>query len=160
MYLTYWQENINSMIGVDPDIIAKLHLFYRSSVVGRRNLGETLATRLKLLNDFKYSAEFKNRNVEILQAYLKAMGVKIVFENENMYIEIYTDQLEEYSSEGRIYICTKREFEAVQREAEVRREFREDKCLVGTHAEVEAIIQARISDLNKRDTHYVIDINL
>ena len=73
------QENINSLIGVDAENIAKLHMFYRSSVIGRKDLGKQLATTIKTIKDFKYNDEFKNRNVEILQAYLKAMGLRIEF---------------------------------------------------------------------------------
>lgn len=154
------QENINSVIGVDPSVVAQLHLFYRSSVIGRRDLGSNLATSIKELKDFKYSPEFKNRNVEILQAYLKAMGLKIVFSEDNYVIDIYTDDLEEYDYDDKIFICTKAEFEDIKRVLDVKKELAEEDCFVGTNEEYEAEVQRRVQDRILRENNYVIDINL
>jgi hypothetical protein len=154
------QENINSVIGVPPEIIAQLHLFYRSSVIGRRYLGEKLATSIKPIKDFKYSPEFKNRNVEILQAYLKAMGLKIIFTDNYYYIDIYTDELREYDYGDKMFICTQSEFEHLKIEMDVRKEYEETKCFVGTRDEYEKVISDRVREIELRESKYVIDIDL
>jgi hypothetical protein len=152
------QENINSTIGVSSDKIAQLHLFHRSSIVGRRYLAEKLATSIKTINDFPDSPDFKNRNVEILQAYLKTMGVKIEFSDENYVIDINTGDLEEFDYDGKIYLCTKIEFEKIKQKIEIEKEFENNGCFVGTVDEYKQAIEDKIKEFEMRETMMYIDI--
>jgi hypothetical protein len=154
------QENVNSAIGVPTDIIAQLHLFYRSSVIGRRDLGEKLATSIKEIPDFSYSPEFTNRNVEILQAYLKAMGVKIVFSDENMNINIYTDELKDYDVGEKMYICTQEEVEELMREQNIRDEYNNNKVFIGTRKDFESQIKKEVDWSKRTQGKLVIDIEM
>lgn len=154
------QENINSAIGVPPEVIAELHLFYRSSVIGRRSVGEKLATNVDELKDFKYAPEFSNRNVEILQAYLKAMGLKLEFGDDQMVIDIYTEEIGEYHIGDQMYITTKEEAENIELEHGVRKKYEEDVVFVGTVDEFENRVKEDIEDVKLRKNSYVIDINL
>ena len=79
-------ENNNSSIAVDPSVIANLHLYYRSSPVGRRKLGDKLSKNMKVLKKVKKSNLVTNRNAEILNAYLMALGVQIAFPEDKFVI--------------------------------------------------------------------------
>ena len=154
------QENINSAIGVPTNIIAQLHLFYRSSVIGRRDLGEQLATNIKPIKDFKYSDEFTNRNVEILQAYFKAMGIRLVFSDERMNVDLYTDEIRDYMIDGTMYVCTKEKYEEYLREHNIREEYKNEKLFIGTPEEFEDQVKKDIEWSKRIEGKMVIDLDL
>ena len=152
------QENINSLIGVPPEIVAKMHVFYRSSVIGRRDIGKQLATTIKTLKDFKTSNRFTNRNVEILQAYLKSMGVKIEFLDDMYNIPIYSDHLESFETDTCYLISTRKEYEDIALKEKILKKYRDDVCFVGTDEEFEKLVDTEFEDAKMRRDMYVIDI--
>ena len=152
------QENINSIIGVEPELIAKLHLFYRSSVIGRRSIGNKLATTIKTLKDFKYEPEFKNRNVEILQAYFKAMGVRIEFDEKMYEIPIELGDMMSFEDEFGYFIGTQTEYDDYEIEQRIRKEYSEDVCFVGTSDEFESTINKEVETTKLKRDYYYIDI--
>lgn len=152
------QENINSLIGVAPEEVAKLHMFYRSSVIGRRDIGKQLATTVKTLKDFKSSNNFTNRNVEILQAYLKAMGLKLEFIDDMYDIPIYSDDLESFETDTMYLISTRKEYEDIVLKEKIKKKYKEDVCFVGTNEEFEQLIETEFEDAKLRRDCYVIDI--
>ena len=154
------QENVNSAIGVPTEIISQLHLFYRSSIIGRRHLGEQLATTIKELEDFEYSPEFSNRNVEILQAYLKAMGLRIVFSDEKYMIDVYLDRVEDFENDGKLYICTREEFERIKCELDIRRKYAEEEAFIGTPEEFEEHIRKEVETEMLKKRKYVIEVKI
>ena len=81
------------MICSEAREIAKLHMFYRNSVKGRKDLGKALMTNMDTIEDFELDNDIKNRNVEILQAYFKAMGLKLEFGKDALEIEINNGQI-------------------------------------------------------------------
>jgi DNA-directed RNA polymerase beta subunit len=153
------QENINGAIGVDTEIIAKLHLFYRSSVIGRRDMGEALMTNLKELNTFNYSQEFTNRNIEILNAYLLYMGLKIVFSDDKFVVKINTDVVKTHMHDERMFLCTESEFEDMKIELDIRKKYTDEKILVGNVDDVEAIIVKEIEMARRKEKNFVVEIN-
>lgn len=75
-------ENNNMNIGVDSEIINTLHMYYRSSVHGRQLLAQILGTKIEDVDAEDLQDDIiSNRNVEILNAYNKILGVKMVFED-------------------------------------------------------------------------------
>lgn len=153
------QENINSIIGVDPVDIAQLHLFHRSSVIGRRELGKELVSTIKPLKDFKISPDFKNRNVEILQAYLKSMGLKLEFLGETYDIPIKSDRLESYTTDEGLFIGTVGEYDDYMLMQQIKKKYQDDICLVGTNEEIESILNKEFEDARDRRDCYTIDID-
>ena len=150
------QENVNSVIGVPPEIIAKLHLFYRSSVIGRRDLGKKLATRIKMLDDFKYMPDFKNRNVEILQAYFKAMGVRIKFFGDEYRIPIELGDIKSFIKDDKMFIGTDSEFDDYRLLSKVKKKYEDDVCFIGTKDEYEDMIDKEYEKSKlKRDKYYI-----
>lgn len=150
------QENVNSSIGVPPEIIARLHLFYRCSVMGRMDLGKRLATTMKGLKHFKFEPDFKNRNVEILQAYLKAMGLKIEFFGEGDLIQIDVGDIQTFEHDGTMFIGTESEFEDLLLREKIVRKYSDDYCFVGTNDEYKAMMDKEYrTAILKRDTLYI-----
>ena len=97
-------ENLNLMICTPAEEIVKIHMFYRNSINGRKNLGKALMTEMDTLEDFEIDDSIKNRNVEILQAYFKAMGLKLEFGKETLNIEINGGQMYDEVVDGTLVI--------------------------------------------------------
>lgn len=152
------QENVNTMIGVNPEVTAKLHMYYRSSVIGRRTLGKDLVTNMKKLDDFSENDNISNRNVEILQAYLKAMGYKIEFFGDEYHIKINTGYLDSHETEEGLMICTDREYEDYELLQKVKKKYEEKVCMVTTPEEYDKIIQDEFEKEKDKRDYYVIDI--
>lgn len=76
------------MISIDPELSARLHMYYRSSPVARRQLG------LEIINNYGegkpiepvMTDKMTNRNVEVLTAYLKIMGLELVFDEDVLHL--------------------------------------------------------------------------
>ncbi|MDD3172107.1 MAG: hypothetical protein PHF63_00305 [Herbinix sp.] len=86
------QESTNMMITNDVDTVKKLHCLYRFSTKGRRTICKKLL-KGKPIKDIKIDDSFKNRNVEILNAYLKVMGLKLVFDDDFITVDIEDTKL-------------------------------------------------------------------
>ena len=82
------QETLNNDISINPWLSAKLHMYYRSSPVARRALA------LEIYNNYGSgkpiepvaSDKMTNRNVEVLSAYLRIMGLELVFDEDKLYL--------------------------------------------------------------------------
>ena len=82
------QETLNNMISIDPELSARLHMYYRSSPVARRQLG------MEIVNNYGsglpiepvMTDKMTNRNVEILTAYLKIMGLELEFHEDRLFL--------------------------------------------------------------------------
>lgn len=81
-------ENNNLSIGIPSALIAKMHLFYRSSPVARQELGKMLSSNVEGLSTMEVTDLMTNRNVEILNAYFKFLGVKLSFKDRNMHFTV------------------------------------------------------------------------
>ena len=139
------QESNNSVIGVSPENVAKLHLFYRSSPAGRQNLGMDLVSNIKPLKDFKYTHNVKNRNVEILAAYLKSMGLRIVFPDDYLEIDPDVGAVETHEDkDGSLVIATRKEFKDYKLKNSVIDDFKYKKAFIGTPEEYDYSIEEEI----------------
>ena len=85
-------ENNNISIGMGTDMVAKMHMLYRSSVIGRQVLGRELATNL-LIDDVKLDKKVTNRNVEILNAFLKTLGLRLRFVDTQINVKPMTSEI-------------------------------------------------------------------
>lgn len=126
------QENFNCLIGVNPEIMAELHNYYRSSIIARRELGEKLLTSVGEIEDLSPDEPIKNRNVEILLAYLKVIGLTIDFGEEHLLdISAYTDDINTYMRKGELFIGNREDYEDFDLRKEVEEDFRTKVCYVG-----------------------------
>lgn len=66
-------------IGIPYKLVAKLNMQHSSSVMGRKELNDALYTQ-NIFGDIDVNIDgFKNRNAEILEAFMKTIGLKIEF---------------------------------------------------------------------------------
>lgn len=73
-------ETNNMNIGIESDMINMLHMYYRSSIHGRRLLSTLLATKVKNIKAADLTEDMlSNRNVEILNAWNKILGMRMQF---------------------------------------------------------------------------------
>lgn len=151
------QENINSAIGVDMEELANLHMMYRSSVIGRRALGEKLITGIKELDDFPSSPNFTNRNVEILNAYFLFMGISLRFSTDMLTIGVTVDTIRDFEDDGKIYICSEDEFNEIKLENDVRRKLSEDNIFIGTTEEFDDRVKEEIRQIKLKENSIEVD---
>lgn len=154
------QENINALIGVNSKTMADLHLFYRSSVFGRKYLGTELATNVEELEKFESSSTFTNRNVEILNAYLKSMGLRMSFSDQYLNIDVKTKEISDHTINGDIYICDDYEFEDYKRERSIRDIFENEECFIGSNEEYESMISQYSNVIKDIDDGIHINIDM
>ena len=145
-------DDCNNMnIGVDSYDIAKMHLFYRNSVIGRREWTKLLTDDPLDFEDLKVEAKYTNRNVEILNAYLMCCGKGIVFPGDKVYINEKSDTIETFAYDNAFYLMTKEQM----REAILDKYFRpmfDEKILVGPKEWREEMYQKyKTHQLKKRD---------
>ena len=102
------QENTNSNISVNPKYTAKLHLAQRSSPVLRRILGSTIIDNYGegLPIEPELTANMTNRNVEILQAYFKFLGVQLNYDNDDIDISQPDDKKTTHMYKGERYFTS------------------------------------------------------
>lgn len=117
-------------------------------------------TSLSNLKDFNYSPEFRNRNVEILQAYLKTLGLRIIFDDEIYNIKVYSDIIDSFKNENGLYICTEAEYEDTVRELKLRKKYEDECCFVGSVDGFEKFVQEQLKEKEFRRKNYVIDIKI
>lgn len=106
-------ENNNLSIGVSSKTLAKFHLFYRSSPVGRREMSKLLTCDPLNFKGFKIKKEFTNRNVEILLAYLKSMGYAINYGERSKRVRINSDMKKSMKYKGTYYVGTEKDFKHI-----------------------------------------------
>jgi hypothetical protein len=147
-------ENINSCIATSSDLIAKLHLHYRSSVHGRKELSKAIATSLKKLSKLKNRPEFKNRNIEILQAYLKCLGYKLVFESEEHQILFSDGDVKTAeASDGKLFLGSEKEFDNYERTLQLKKKY---PIFQGSRKQYENYIQKKIVEQKELEKKLVI----
>lgn len=142
-------ENLNLLIGTDSEELAKLHMFYRSSVVGRKQLGKQLMSSVEPIEDFELTPDIKNRNVEILEAYFKTMGLKLAYGVEKLNIPIYTDRISDKFYGGKYVIGDDVDHYHAALEYEAKMNV-DENLFVGTPEEYENAIKAEKDNLEAR----------
>lgn len=151
-------DDCNNMnIGVNSYDIAKMHLIYRNSVIGRRETKKLLTGNPLGLEDFELKAEYTNRNVEILNAYLMCRGQGIVFPGDTVYVGAESDLIENFLYENSMYLCSKEKMREIILDKYFRPKFNE-KIVVGSQEFIEETYQRyKQHELNKRrkDISYV-----
>ena len=151
-------DDCNNMnIGVASEEIAKMHLMYRNSVIGRREWKKLLVDNPLDFDDFEMVPEFTNRNVEILNAYLMCKGQGIVFPGDTVYISADSDEVENFLYKNEIYLCKPETMREILINDYFRPKF-EEKLIVGDDEFIEQCWEEyKEHQLNKRrkDIAYV-----
>lgn len=145
-------DDCNNMnIGVSSYDIAKMHMYYRNSVIGRREDSKLLTENPLDFEDFEMKAEHTNRNVEILDAYLMCCGKGIVFPGDNIYIDPESDQMESFLFEKDIYVTDVKHMREILLDKYFRPKFNE-KVIIGDDQFIEEQYQKyKDHQMNKRN---------
>lgn len=106
-------ENNNLSIGVQPYILSKLHLFYRTSPFARKQVGKLFTKDVLDYEEFKIKKGYKNRNAEILNAELKSIGAHIDFGFDGMRLNVDTGETNLYNYQGSSWLRTKEEMRSI-----------------------------------------------
>lgn len=77
--INFGNMELSDMLHLNVDNVITALMIYSASPIGRR-LTEEMLTGDPFNVDIKLNADAKNRNVEILNSYLKTMGLRLVFE--------------------------------------------------------------------------------
>ena len=121
-------------------MLCKLHLFYRTSPFARRQVGNLYTKDVLDFKAFKIKPGFRNRNVEILNAKMKALGAKIDFGFDGIRAKVFDNSVHSYEYKGRIHICTEQEMREFLIEELMRANFNKTKHH-GTKKQIEAEYQ-------------------
>lgn len=99
------QEMQNELITMKPETIAKEFLFQRNSPIARNILGMKLYDNYDGVYDIKVEPIMTNRNVEILYALLRQMGLRLRIEYD---VLDFTDTpgIKTHIFNGKKYICS------------------------------------------------------
>lgn len=104
------QEVINTTITMPLEDVSDMTRVYRNSLTARRKFGEELVVNLDEMDDFDINKEKDiNTNVVILNAYFKAMGIRLSFSDNYYEIHAYdNEQITDYEDieTGEIVIDT------------------------------------------------------
>ena len=102
-------KTITWVSGVRPFILSKLHLFYRTSPLARKQVGKLFTEDVLNYKKFKIKDGYKNRNVEILNAELKSIGAVIDFGFDGLTLDVDDEHLNTYTYKDEIHFRTKQE---------------------------------------------------
>lgn len=142
-------ENNNLSIGVDSYILAKFHLFYRSSPAARREIGKLYTKDALNFKKFKTKKRFKNRNVEILSAYFKSSGRKLDYGFDGLRVQAFEAKPQEFTYKGKKYIMTPEQMREVLLDEKLRREFNR-VIHVGSTEQIESAYKEFVAEEKER----------
>lgn len=143
-----FDELLNLLIGMNPIDIAKMTLSYRGSIEGMRSLAVDLLKN-GMPEELRGDEEVINRNVEVLDSYMKTMGYvlepsqevqELVFEN------IDDDEIKVWDFDNQKVECTTSEYIEMCVEKELN-EFINDDIFIGTREEWEEIKEYRRGEI-------------
>lgn len=152
------QENLNLTIGVDTETIADLHRDYRSSPIARRALASKLTNPYEL-DDFINDNTHNNINSEILNAYLKTLGVRLEFSDSYYDVPMYGTGLDSHEIDGELYICDDLEYEKIKARKKVEEYYATEECVIDSIENYDKFIDERTDDyLFEKDGGLVVEL--
>lgn len=130
------QESNNYNVSIDPKIFAAESMMYRSSPVARRALGKAQERApLGIVEDFEFTENMTNINVETLNCKLLSMGMELVFEEDVIDLSP-GDGIKEHTYKNTKYFCTTNEMRKILAVDMVNDELNNGTiCVLGTDVE-------------------------
>lgn len=152
------QENLNLTIGVDTDTIADLHRYYRSSPIARRDTASKLTNPYEI-EDFEHSIHYNNINSEILNAYLKTLGVRLEFSDTYYDIPMYSTVMDSHEIDGELVICDDLDYEKIIAKKKVEEHYATNECIIDSVENYDKFIDERVDDyLFEKDGGLVVEL--
>ena len=153
-------ETNNLLIGVKPEVLADLHKYYRSSVQGRQELGTRLLSTIGELESLRTDNVMPNTNVQILNAYLKVLGIRINFsETEKEYVRFEDGKIIEWEFEdGQKFLGTRTEYENFIDRERAKKFIEEDRIHLTSGESYEKRLEYEISRFKHMREGTIIEI--
>ena len=105
---------------MEPEDIQLFNLFYRASSGARRDLAKNL---IEGKDEFVMPKTYTSRVNEIFAVYLKSLGIKIEFVDDEDEIREYDDDhINVYTLDDEEYMCTEYQFMLLKRKKEIEKE--------------------------------------
>lgn len=152
------QENTNAIIGVPSEIVARLHKFHRSSVEARQELGTRLSTTNGLIDELVDDKSYRNRNVDIMSAYLKTLGLKLSFETPEDDVIVDDGTLVSADYDGETLLGTQMEIREMVKRHNIKKEYDKNNVFVGSSEEYQARLNHRFEMKEVGDI--IVDVNI
>lgn len=131
-------ESLNFMIGMYPEELALFHALYRTCIKGRKDL---LFSQLSADGKIKLPKKYKSVVAEIFTVIFKSLGLELVFEDsDDILTETDSRFLEEHELNGKIYLCSNKDFYMIEYEDKVRKKFLEQNVMIET-AELNKLVE-------------------
>lgn len=130
-------EILNLLIATDPRELAKQNMSYRNSIEATRDLPIQLLKH-GMVDKLRTDEDVVNRNVEVLNAYLKTMGYKLqpYEEMTELIYDDFDDNIKIHEYKGMKIECTDKEYINMVIDDEVN-EILQDEIFIGTVDEYE-----------------------
>jgi hypothetical protein len=152
-------ETPNFMIITRPEDFALITALYRSSIDGRRFMYEAIISED---GEYNIPDKFTSRSAEILQVYLKSLGVKIEsIHDEDEYIDDEIDDKEiiAYTVKNRVIFCTNNEMYHVKKLSKMyKRYIKDNPNMINDFDEVWDYVMENLPFKKKHLTDDIINI--
>jgi hypothetical protein len=147
------------MIITKPEDFALITALYRSSIDGRRFMYEAIISED---GDYKIPDNFTSRSAEILQVYLKSLGVRIqTVNNEDDFIgqDEHNHEIVAYPIKNRVIFCTPNEMYYVKKLSKMyKRYIKDNPNMINDFDEVWGYIMENLPFKKKHLTDDIINI--
>ena len=145
-------ETYEFKVAMPSHDIAEFFALYRSSVKGRRDLAASL---LEEPGKFQFDESYDSRVNEIFGVFLKSLGVRINFIDDDLTLEEHDDcEISEYHIDKDVYLCTEWEFVKIVHRLEIEKEIL-DQCGFMDADELNAEVERRMNKWLSLDTSEV-----
>lgn len=137
-------ETYEFKVAMPSHDIAEFFTMYRSSVKGRRDLAASL---LEEPGKVKLDKSYSSRVNEIFDVFLKSLGIRINFMDDNMTIDEYDDNIvSEHHIDKETYICTDWEFWKIKTRHDIEKEILNARSIIDND-ELQAEVERRMNQL-------------
>ena len=126
-------ETLNFSIGVIPEDIALFHAMYRTSIKGRKDLGEIIFEGPDSDKIYKIDSSYTSRVAEVFSVILKSLSIEIEYvdDDDTLYIS-HDDDFNVYTLNGKTLLCTEYQFLLLERIKMIEAELLEENPVLTT----------------------------
>jgi hypothetical protein len=141
-------ESFNFSIAMPSIDIVLFHALYRTSIKGRQDILNLMFEDDNDPNSINIiDSSYTSRVAEIFNVYLKCMGIKLTFLDDDDFIEtLDNDELRNYDIDGKSYLCTEYQAYLVERINDIKAEILSKEPIL-THNQLRELVE---EELRKR----------
>ena len=141
-------ETLNFSIAVIPEDIALFHAMYRTSIKGRKDLGELLFNDPDSDRIYKIDKSYTSRVAEVFSVILKSLSIGIDFIDDDDIVSLTSDdEINVHTLDGKVLLCTDYQFMLLERIQDIEQELMENNPVLTAD-----MLRSRVIDeLNNRN---------